>query len=296
MKSIPPLPVALALSLLTQAGAAPGANQTSLRVVSTSEAAWTHLNPARGDKAPSAATLWGDRGGTVATGFLLRPRDGFQSPPHIHNVSYRALTIRGELHNADPRSPEEWMPTGSFWTQPRGDVHITSARGDDVLAYVEIDAGPYLVRPPEEAVDTGEVPLNVHVSNLVWVDPSAPGANRDEAPQAPSPRARLAYLWGDPQADQPSGVLVRLPSGAATEVLSQGPLRRAVVIEGRPRVWAPGQVQVTGTEPGTYVEIQGPGHLRASCPEPEDCLLYLRANGGYGLRPLRGSSGPGQSR
>ena len=36
------------------------------------------------------------------------------------------------------------MPAGSFWTQPAGEVHITSARGQETIAYVEIDEGPYL--------------------------------------------------------------------------------------------------------------------------------------------------------
>ncbi|MEL6593749.1 MAG: DUF4437 domain-containing protein [Bacteroidota bacterium] len=47
-----------------------------------SEVQWEDLNPARGDKSPKAATLWGDRRGNAeATGFLLKPIDGFQSPP-----------------------------------------------------------------------------------------------------------------------------------------------------------------------------------------------------------------------
>ena len=116
-------------------------------IVSAAEADWQQLNPARGDASPMAATLWGDRNGTQATGFLFHSVDGFESPPHIHNVSYRGLVIGGVIHNDHPDAEETWMPPGSYWTQPRGAVHITAARGDDVLAYIEIDEGPYLVRP-----------------------------------------------------------------------------------------------------------------------------------------------------
>lgn len=63
-------------------------------VVLASEVKWTYLNPARKDKAPMAGTLWGDRNGDEPTGYLLKPKDGFQSPPHIHNVSYRGVVIR----------------------------------------------------------------------------------------------------------------------------------------------------------------------------------------------------------
>lgn len=36
------------------------------------------------------------------------------------------------------------MPLGSFWTQPSGEVHITAAKGEENIAYVEIDSGPDL--------------------------------------------------------------------------------------------------------------------------------------------------------
>ena len=61
-------------------------------VVLTSEVEWTHLNPKRGDKAPRAGTLWGDLNGTGPTGFLLKPTDGFKSPPHIQNVSVHQVS------------------------------------------------------------------------------------------------------------------------------------------------------------------------------------------------------------
>ena len=46
---------------------------------------------------------------------------------------------------------EMWMPAGSFWTQPRGESHITAASGDSNVAYIEIEDGPYLVRPVDDA-------------------------------------------------------------------------------------------------------------------------------------------------
>jgi hypothetical protein len=70
----------------------------SREVVLTSEVEWEKLNPARGDKSPQAATLWGDRKGTVSTGFLAKLVDGFSSPPHIHNATYRAVVISGSIH------------------------------------------------------------------------------------------------------------------------------------------------------------------------------------------------------
>lgn len=145
----------------------------SVRVVPAAEIEWGHLNPLRGDKSPRAGTLWGDRGAPVPCGFLVKFVDGFSSPPHIHPVTYRGVVISGVVHNDDPEADERWLPPGSFWTQPAGEVHITSASGERNVAYIEIETGPYLVQPPPEAFDDGQRPVNVDPSNLVWL-PATP--------------------------------------------------------------------------------------------------------------------------
>ncbi|PWJ58144.1 uncharacterized protein DUF4437, partial [Dyadobacter jejuensis] len=94
------------------------------KVVLSSEIVWEKLNPARGEQSPQAGTIWGDRKGEIATGFLAKFTDGFSSPPHIHNVTYRAVVIKGMIHNDDPKAENMWMKTGSFWTQPVGESHI----------------------------------------------------------------------------------------------------------------------------------------------------------------------------
>ena len=117
------------------------------KVLLRSEIKWEKLNPARGDQSPQAGTVWGDRKGEVPTGFLAKFADGFSSPPHIHDVTYRAVVIKGSIHNDDPKAANMWMKPGSFWTQPKGESHITSAKGEENIALVEIDKGPYLVQP-----------------------------------------------------------------------------------------------------------------------------------------------------
>ena len=124
-------------------------------VVLYSEIKSSALNPARGAIGPRAANLWGNRTKAGPTGFLVQFVDGFSSPPHIHNVTYRGMVISGLVHNDDPQAEKMWLPTGSFWTQPAGEVHITAASGSKNLAYIEIDGGPYLVLPSEDASDQG---------------------------------------------------------------------------------------------------------------------------------------------
>ncbi|MCO4747151.1 MAG: DUF4437 domain-containing protein [Proteobacteria bacterium] len=260
--------VSCVLLLLGGVSVAAETEETSVTVIRAENVTWDHLNPARGDKAPSAATLWGDRNGTGPTGFLLRPTDGFQSPPHLHNVSYRAVVIRGELHNDDPSAAELWMPPGSYWTQPKGHVHITSARGKDLLAYIEIDEGPYLVRPVDQAFATTEHPVNVHASNLVWIDASrlAPTTQVE---------AQVAFLWGNPQDAPPSGALVQIPPGSRATLSSSGAEFRAVTIQGQPRI----DPEAKPLELGSSFSSAGEVTHQVQCTADEACILYVRHGG-----------------
>ena len=253
----------------------------SHELVLASEVEWQPLNPARGDKSPQAATLWGDRKATVPTGFLAKFVDGFSSPPHIHNATYRAVVISGSIHNDDPGAAAMWMPAGSFWTQPKGEVHITAAKGATNIVLVEIDRGPYLVQPTEEAFDSGERPVNVDASNLVWVDPPGMPASVNGV--------KLAYLWGKLQEGESHGTFVRLPAGFTGKIHSDGSAFRAVLIKG--------QAQYLGNElkiheaktltPGSYFGSKGKTAHRLASQPGEENLLYVRTNGSYEVVPAK---------
>ena len=264
--------------------AAPGLETDSPpELVLFSDVEWGPLNPARGDKGPKAGTLWGDRTGPGPSGFLVEFVDGFESPPHIHNVSYRGAVLSGLVHNDDPQAAERWMPAGSFWTQPRGAVHITSARGGRNLVYVEIEEGPYLVLPVEEAFEAGEVAVNVEPSGIAWVD--APGwPSSADGPE-------LAPLWGDAREGELNGAFVRLPAGFTGAVRGQGSTFRAVVIQGRPR-YGPPVAADDGTAaralaPGSSFSSGGGSEHRISCEPDEACVLYVRTEGHVEVLPAQ---------
>jgi hypothetical protein len=274
--------LSIALASIVTAGASdsiaqePAAEPTS-KVVLTSEVKWEQLNPARGDKSPMAGTLWGDRNGSGPTGFLLKPVDGFKSPPHIHNVSYRGVVISGLIHNDDPNADNMWMPTGSFWTQPKGGVHITAAKGSNTLAYIEIEEGPYLVFPTEKAFHSEEVPINVDESNIVWIDqPGMPAS-------ANGPK--VAFLWGNPQDDQLNGTLIKLPAGFTGKIRSHGSTFRAVVIQGQPQYQVPGDTDVNTLEPGSYFSSKGESVHQVSSEAGEESIIYVRTEGKYDVIP-----------
>ena len=239
-------------------------------VVLASDIVWEQLNPARGDASPQAGTLWGSRTGPGPAGFILKPIDGFRSPPHIHNIAYRGVVISGLLHNDDPGAADMWMPAGSFWTQPAGEIHITAAKGDDCLAYIEVEDG-FGVLPAAEAFDDRERPVNVDVSNLVWVDP--PGSE----PSAGGPK--VAFLWGSQTDGELSGTLLKVSSGTATRVHSNGSPLQAVVIQGVP--WLAGEEEDMPTllTPGSYFRSSGDAAHELMGDADGDTLIYLRTTG-----------------
>jgi len=250
-------------------------------VILKSEVKWDHLNPKRGDLAPKAGTLWGDRNGNEPTGFLLRPPEDFQSPPHIHNISYRGIVIQGFIHNDDPVAANMWMPAGSFWTQPKGEVHITSANEKDSLAYIEVEEGPYLVLPKEEHFDSGERPINVDKSNIVWLDASDITWVDPKGVSGTGNGPKVAYLWGDTQDGKLNGTLIRLAAGFTGKINSTGSDFRAVVIKGLPQ-YKLTEVDIKTLEPGSYFSSMGAAaeHSIVSKTEKET-VIYVRTNGKY---------------
>ncbi len=189
--------------------------------------------------------------------------------------SYRGMVIKGLIHNDDPNAEAMWMPTGSFWTQPSGDAHITEARGTDTLAYIEIEDGPYLVRHVEQAFQSEGRPMNLDASNVVWLNASDVAANAPiDAPSA-ADGSKIAFLWGNPQDDGPSGILVKLQPRSACVMRSRGSTVRAVVIQGSPAYQATGGSSFTVLGPGCYIGANG-ASARISCESGENCILYVR--------------------
>ncbi|MGD1901953.1 MAG: DUF4437 domain-containing protein [Geitlerinemataceae cyanobacterium] len=278
--------VGLNLALPTDSAALSPAPLHSSIVVRVADVTWEQLNPARGDLSPQAANLWGSRTEPGPAGFLLKPVDGFRSPPHIHNVAYRGVAIAGELHNDDPNAEDMFMPLGSFWTQPAGGVHITAAKGEDALAYIEVE-DDFGVQPADEAFESDERPVNVDVTNLIWLDASTTdwvkGANRPSRIGS----AEIAFLWGNPQeADtdsQLNGTLVKLPAGFSGTIHSQGATFRAIVIQGKPQYGAYYSDETQPLEPGSYFGSIGESIHRVSAEE--ESVIYVRVNGTFEVAP-----------
>lgn len=240
------------------------------KVVLSSEIVWEKLNPARGDQSPQAGTIWGDRNGKVATGFLTKFVDGFSSPPHIHNVTYRAVVIKGLVHNDDPKAENMWMKPGSFWTQPDGESHITSAKGEEIIALVEIDNGPYLVRPIDEAYDNGERPINMDVSNLVWLDKGKSNWINSKS------KAEISFLS---EKNGLKSLYIKFHKGYSGEIETNGTVLHSVVISGELIYKMPLDNEMKTLDVGSYFGSSGKTVHSILNKSMNEIIVYIRTNG-----------------
>lgn len=250
-------------------------------VVQASEIEWGYLNPLRGDKSPAAGKLWGDRTDTLASGFLVKFNKGFSSPPHIHNVTYRGVVIKGLLHNDDPKAENMWLPAGSFWVQPAGEAHITSADGEENLAYIEIQEGPYLVQPTTEAFDNGERPVNVDEGNLVWLNAADITWVSQPETESGANGAEVAFLWGSHSEGELSGTLLKIPAGFTGKIHNLSPNFRAVMIQGTIEHQVEGEEEVSVLEAGAYFGAEENSVHQIASKEDSESIIYLRTNGKF---------------
>ncbi|SHG80304.1 DUF4437 domain-containing protein [Ferrimonas marina] len=261
----------IALSSLLLVAGLNAAESPRVEVVAAEQIDWGYLNPLRGKLSPGAADLWGDRTTDTATGMLVRFNKGFSSPPHIHNITYRGVVIEGMMHNDDPTAAKMWMPAESFWTQPAGEDHITAADGETNLIYLEIDSGPYLVKPSEQGFDNGERPLNLHANNLVW-------QGADDVSFLSAEGSELAMLWGSPEPGEMGGMLVKLPADFDGELAVNAEEFRAVVIRGSVSYQSVQQPEAMALAAGSYLGSEGQVSHQLSTAS-EGATLYIRTNG-----------------
>ncbi|MFY0714433.1 DUF4437 domain-containing protein [Seonamhaeicola sp. NFXS20] len=245
-------------------------------VVTTDNVEWGWLNPLRGDKSPAAGKLWGDRTKNEPAGFLVKFKKGFSSPPHIHNITYRGVVIKGLLHNDDENAEKQWLPAGSYWQQPAGEAHITAADAEDNMAFLDIQEGPYLVKPTSEAFDNGEKPVNVDKTNLVWLN-----ANDIEWVSEKS-NVETAFLWGNHEKNELRATLLKLPAGFKGKIKNLSPNFRAVVVSGKVTHQFSKKEDENMLEPGSYFGAEEKASPRLKTDV--ETVIYIRSNGKFKIK------------
>lgn len=272
------LKLVLSVSLISACFVTQASTESTSEVVLRSEVAFQPLNPLRGDKSPKAGMLWGDIRSDVPSGFLVKFADGFESPPHNHNITYRAVVIDDLAHNDDPTAEKMWMAPGSFWTQPAGENHVTAAIGSNATVLLDILEGPYLVKPPAESFDNGERPVNIEARNIVWQDRSNSTWVLADGPQ-------ISFLWGNPQNGKKYGSFIKLQSGFHGVIRTESSLFRAVTIQGDVSAKVSGRTGIVNLAPGSYFGSKGEAEHTVSCKSKDECLIYVHAEGKYIVSP-----------
>ena len=270
------LGVAVAAGLALRAGAA--GVEPSVEVVTRDDFRLIPLNPLRGDASPRAGVLWGDLREDVPTGAIIQFAPDFASPPHIHNITYRAVVLDGMVHNDDPDAEDMWMGPGSFWTQPAGEVHVTAVGPPGGTAFLEIFSGPYLVQPSADAFDNGERPINMEQRNVVWLDASDVTWVEQDGSGA---GLEMAFLWGSPSPGASNGTFVKLPPQFTGEVNTGGNDIKSVVVQGAVEHIAQPHTERRDLATGSYFGSSGDVAHSVTCTSSTECVLYVHAVGTY---------------
>ncbi|MEQ8823205.1 MAG: DUF4437 domain-containing protein [Filomicrobium sp.] len=283
---LPTLALLLASAVLVHMQVAAKGSEAQAEVVLRSELEFVPLNPARGDAAPQAGVLWGDIRKDVPSGVLLKFAPGFSSPPHIHNITYRAVVISGALYNGSENAEKMWMGPGSYWNQPAGAPHITAATKDSgATAFLEILEGPYLVQPTKLLFDNGERPVNLEAGNVVWLDASDVTWVDTDGASSGASGVTMAFLWGSPQAGKKNGTFLKLRPGFRGLLHSNDSQLRAVVIHGQVSHQLSGKPGVKELTPGSYFGSKGGIKHQVLCEAATDCVIYVRTEGKYQVVP-----------
>jgi uncharacterized protein YaiE (UPF0345 family) len=147
------------------------------------------------------------------------------------------------------------------------------------MAYIEIEEGPYLVRPIDKAFDSGERPVNVDVSNLVWLDASTTTWIEQTTNKTSSSSPKITFLWESPLNKNLKGVMVKLPTGFEGKIEHNGDDFRAVVIQGQVKYTLPNNKGVKTLDPGSYFSTAGKSYHSIASQGNKESLIYIRTNG-----------------
>ena len=176
--------------------------------------------------------------------------------------------MNGELHNDDENAPTMWMPLGSIWTQPKGQPHITSAQGKNAMAYIEIDSGPYLVKPVSESFESGEKPINIDSSNVIYL-------GKDESKLIDKNcNAQIAYTWKKKNGEK--GYLLKLPVVSIGKIFSEGTVFFRNVIKGNVAYTMPNSENPIDLDRGSHFRSKAKAIHDISVNE--ESLVYIRTN------------------
>lgn len=267
------------VSMLAVAGPVQSAEKNEIMLAE--DLTYQPLNPARGDASPQAGVLWGDLKADTPTGAIIKFKPGFSSPPHIHNITYRAVVISGAVHNDDPDARTMWMGPGSFWSQPAGEDHITSAISDQgATIFLEILEGPYLVQPSDEAFDNGEHPINVDASNVIWLEASDVNWIAPSNPKGQK-GAEMAFLWGSVSEGQRNGTFLKVPAGVSGEFINDTSQTRSVVVRGEATVSDRPTGMPQSLLPGSFVGTESGVSRVLSCVSSSPCVFYVSTEGRF---------------
>ncbi|WP_256451672.1 DUF4437 domain-containing protein [Lutibacter sp. A64] len=144
------------------------------------------------------------------------------------------------------------------------------------MAFLDIQEGPYLVKPTSEAFDNGERPINVDKTNMVWLN-----ANDIEWVATKS-NVATAFLWGSHEKNQLRATLLKLPAGFNGKIKNLNPNFRTVVISGSIIHQFSKKEAKNKLAPGSYFGVKQ--NKTSTISAAKETIIYIRSNGKFKVK------------
>lgn len=126
------------------------------------------------------------------------------------------------------------------------------------------------MRPTDQAYDTGQRPMNIDGSNIVWIDTTS--------------GAQIAYLWASQSNAPPSGTLIKLPRNFQGSLDTENSPVKAVVIQGQLKLRTMSIPSETTLSTASYFQTSNTPPIHLINNSDQDTILYLRTAGKIQLR------------
>jgi len=144
------------------------------------------------------------------------------------------------------------------------------------MAFLDIQEGPYLVKPTSEAFDNGERPVNVDKTNLVWLN----ACDIDWVTEKSN--VETTFLWGSHEKNQLRAILLKLPAGFKGKIKNLSPNFRAVVISGGLTHQFSKKEAVNQLDAPSYFGAEE--NATSIISAKKETVLYIRSNGDFKVK------------
>ncbi len=126
------------------------------------------------------------------------------------------------------------------------------------------------MKPINKAFDNGERPINIDISNVVWLD------NEKTNWVSSNSNAQISFLLKN---EDFRSLFVKLPKGYSGTIKTEGTVLHSVIIQGELNYLVSQENETKVLDPGSYFGSTSKATHTISNTKNDVVLIYIRTNG-----------------